>query len=283
MINNINTLQNLPESAGLQTYTDIYLKQSLANLGQRFSLKGDGVQAGEFSIYELFGHEYDEAAHSNAYIKAEVSENKIVLSYYENTESQLPQEVLPIYGSSYYITTEDIELPGTPILNTEYYGNGGIINKYDEKYVVTFSGYDDESNLTEIISEEYKVGSNIIEDAVRFYYSDADDKVKAVRIHTKPYSHTVDNIYVVKIYESNIKSLNDLHSILFDLVDSVVFGNEEKASPKFIVDTLVDNGFLTLSLEDEATYNEDGNQYVHFDSDIKNVNAEYETYINAFA
>ena len=51
MINNINTLQNLPESSGLYTYTDLYLKQSLANLGQRFSVKGDGLNIGEFSIY----------------------------------------------------------------------------------------------------------------------------------------------------------------------------------------------------------------------------------------
>ena len=60
MINNINTLQNLPESSGLSTYTDLYLKQSLANLGQRFSVKGDGLHTGEFSIYDILDIDYDE-------------------------------------------------------------------------------------------------------------------------------------------------------------------------------------------------------------------------------
>ena len=57
MINNINTLQKLAYTGtnkDLQTYSDIYLKQSLSNLGQRFSVKGDGVSIGKFAIYELF-------------------------------------------------------------------------------------------------------------------------------------------------------------------------------------------------------------------------------------
>ena len=77
MINNINTLQNLPESSGLSTYTDLYLKQSLANLGQRFSVKGDGLHTGEFSIYDILDIDYDE-------ILTKVDDNNLSFSYIDS-------------------------------------------------------------------------------------------------------------------------------------------------------------------------------------------------------
>lgn len=54
-ITNINTFQQgIDNSKYLTTYTDIYLKQALANLGQRFSTKGDGISTSSFKIAELF-------------------------------------------------------------------------------------------------------------------------------------------------------------------------------------------------------------------------------------
>ena len=67
MITNINTLQHPTED--LQTVTDVYLKQSLANLGQRFSIKGDGLQTGELNLYEMFLRDYDKAIDEKAYCK----------------------------------------------------------------------------------------------------------------------------------------------------------------------------------------------------------------------
>ena len=67
MITNINTLQHPTED--LQTVTDVYLKQSLANLGQRFSIKGDGLQTGELNLYEMFLRDYDKGIDEKAYCK----------------------------------------------------------------------------------------------------------------------------------------------------------------------------------------------------------------------
>ena len=52
---NINTLQNkIGNSDYMTTYTDVYLKQSLANLGQRLSVKGDGITSDSFSVSDVF-------------------------------------------------------------------------------------------------------------------------------------------------------------------------------------------------------------------------------------
>ena len=73
MITNINTLQHPTED--LQTVTDVYLKQSLANLGQRFSIKGDGLQTGELNLYEMFLRDYDKTMDEKAYCKIVVDKD----------------------------------------------------------------------------------------------------------------------------------------------------------------------------------------------------------------
>lgn len=52
---NVNAFQQgINESEYLTSYTDQYLKQALANLGQRLSVKGDGIKSSFFTLKELF-------------------------------------------------------------------------------------------------------------------------------------------------------------------------------------------------------------------------------------
>ncbi len=52
---NVNSFQNgISKSNYLTSYTDAYLKQSLANLGQRTASKGDSIGFSSFSIQDLF-------------------------------------------------------------------------------------------------------------------------------------------------------------------------------------------------------------------------------------
>ena len=116
MINNINTLQNLPESSGLSTYTDLYLKQSLANLGQRFSVKGDGLHTGEFSIYDILDIDYDENIHRYSYAHinvkteytAESTSYGVTLSYIDNNSDINPIKTIPLEGDLPYKTNDNI-------------------------------------------------------------------------------------------------------------------------------------------------------------------------------
>ena len=60
-IQNINTLQNPIDFSQLSTYSNEYLLQSLANLGQRLSIKGDSIKTRGFSFIQLFANQtYDE-------------------------------------------------------------------------------------------------------------------------------------------------------------------------------------------------------------------------------
>lgn len=52
---NVNAFQNgINKSSYLTSYTDAYLKQSLANLGQRIGAKGDSISFDSFTVQELF-------------------------------------------------------------------------------------------------------------------------------------------------------------------------------------------------------------------------------------
>lgn len=52
---NVNAFQNgINKSSYLTSYTDAYLKQSLANLGQRIGAKGDSISFDNFTVQELF-------------------------------------------------------------------------------------------------------------------------------------------------------------------------------------------------------------------------------------
>ena len=120
MITNINELQNITYGSGLTTYSDLYIKQSLANLGQRYSIKGDGLQNGEFHIYDLLFRDYDEIQNANSIANVKITENEstggvdIVLAYIDNNNII---EQIPLAGLSYYTTSEDIHIDGSPINN----------------------------------------------------------------------------------------------------------------------------------------------------------------------
>ena len=57
---NVNMLQgNIDNTEYLTSYTHIYLKEALANLGQRTGIKGDGISQGMFKANELINNYTD--------------------------------------------------------------------------------------------------------------------------------------------------------------------------------------------------------------------------------
>ena len=55
MISNINGIQNAADIKGLSKYTDEYLVDTLANMGQRSGTKGDGVSYSSFGFGDVLG------------------------------------------------------------------------------------------------------------------------------------------------------------------------------------------------------------------------------------
>lgn len=63
---NINSFESRVSNANyLSNYTDPYLKQSLANLGQRLSTKGDSIKNDSFIISDLFPNYLGDFGQSN--------------------------------------------------------------------------------------------------------------------------------------------------------------------------------------------------------------------------
>lgn len=260
MINNINTLQNLPESSGLSTYTDIYLKQSLANLGQRFSAKGDGLSVGEFSICDILDIKYDENAHKNSYAYINISVDEeygsdnyvISLSYIDNNDIST-KKTIPLLGDLPYSTVENIESKGSPINGVDHYGSGGYIRKLDNEYRTAFAGYDYSGNIKEITIDSFLIDNSIssrLGSGLRFfssYISGNSYKVRALACKLID-----ENKYSFTLYDTNYESLLYFKEFIY----SSVIGDAKNLSTDDILDSLIENNILTV-----YSYQQNGSTY----------------------
>ena len=215
-ITNINTLQKLAYTStgrDLQTYGDLYLKQSLSNLGQRFSVKGDGVATGTFSIYELFdgmpvptpedfhykGKLY--SAYMKGVVKPTDDEYNITLTAYNVGETT--QTTIDLNANNYVVLDEDLYIETTRSHNAEtgdtststpgkeiyYYGKGGIITVNDNTYSVMLGTFDKDKNLLNITVDKYDIANNRLLDGVHINF----DSPGAFSLHRMYYVDSKDN------------------------------------------------------------------------------------------
>lgn len=270
MINNINTLQNLPESSGLSTYTDLYLKQSLANLGQRFSVKGDGLHTGEFSICDILDIDYDENIHKYSYAhinikteyNAESTSYGVTLSYIDNNSNVNPIKTISLEGDFPYKTTENIETKGSPINFIKYYERGGCINKLDDEYRTAFAGYNSSNEIKEITIDSFLINNNYISDrlgsGLRFFSSwngkdiNTGEDLYTIRALSCKLLSARQNEYSFTLYNS---AFNGTFEEFKEFIYNEVIGNSEILTVDDIISSLLENGILTIHLD------KDGNQW----------------------
>ena len=297
MINNINTLQNLPESSGLSTYTDLYLKQSLANLGQRFSVKGDGLNTGEFAIYDILDINYDPEIHQNSYayinIKtehdAESTTYGITLSYVDNKVGVNPIKTISLEGTFPYKTTENIETKGSPINNIKYYESGGFIKKIEDEYSTAFAGYNSSAEIKEITIDSFLTNNNSISDrlgsGLRFFSSwngkdgNGNDTYTLRALSCKLVSAR-QNEYSFTLYDSVYDgTFEEFKKFLYD----EVIGDAENLSPQNVEKSLLENGILKVHLDKDENPWEDkrcncedtATGSVTFNLDTDSLNGDY--------
>lgn len=267
MINNINTLQNLPESSYLSTYTDVYLKQSLANLGQRFGVKGDGLNTDEFAIYDLLDIEYNTYVHSYSYahinVKTKYSGEStyygITLSHIDTKSETNPIKTISLEGTFPYKTTENIDTNGSPINSIKYYEGGGYIRKLDDEYCTAFAGYNDSNEIKEITIDSFIINNKSISDrlgsGIRFFSSwNGKD------------ANTGNDLYTIRALSCKLSSArqNEYYFTLYDVVydgtfkefkqsiyDEVI-GNAESLSPDNVINSLVENNKLKIHLDKDG-------------------------------
>ena len=267
MINNINTLQNLPESSGLSTYTDLYLKQSLANLGQRFSIKGDGLNTGEFSISDILDIDYNKDEHSYSYAHinvnteytAESTSYIITLSYIDNNSESNPIKTISLEGDFPYRTIENIETKGSPINGIKYYEKGGYIKKLDNEYCTAFAGYNSANEIKEITIDSFLINNNSISNrlgsGIRFFISwdGKDAKTRedlyTIRALSCKLASSRQNEYSFTLYDSKYKgTFEEFKEFIFD----EVIGDAKSLSVDNVINSLLENKYINVHLDKDG-------------------------------
>ena len=289
MITNINELQNITYGSGLTTYSDLYIKQSLANLGQRYSIKGDGLQNGEFHIYDLLLRDYDEIQNANSLANVKITENEstggvdIVLAYIDNNNII---EQIPLAGLSYYTTSEDIHIDGSPINNVEYYKSGGIIYKTDDYYTTTFAGVSSNEELVDITCDSFVISNDKVNQIhAGLKIRQTASGLRLYHVYNNPSSHLIDKEYILDIYSfstefTNMKTIYDKLFSKDTTGENIIYGHEKETDPEYIVKSLLDNDYITLiSHIDNVVSNTDDSQYLYFSGgDVSD-----KEYLNMFA
>ena len=222
MINNINTLQtNLTESSKLTTYTDEYLKESLANLGQRFSVKGDGVSLSEFVISDLFKDSNINNI-DNAYACINIKYAGGELNSY-NISLSCNNEVVQLESyndANIYVTEENIITPGSPKNRVSYYNAYSYIQKLDNEYRTAFTGCDTAGNIVETTINNFDIQNNDYSkkllNGLRFFVStsDANSKIKAISCSLQKSENS--SYYSFTVYDTTFDNLDILDTIIYD-------------------------------------------------------------------
>lgn len=272
-ITNINTLQKLAftgTNKDLQTYSDLYIKQSLANLGQRFSIKGDGVSVDKFGIYELFNNlpsptESDFAEGGrlySAYMKATVTTDRndggadIKLTAYIDNE----QHTVSLSEECYTVADSDIEMDGAKVKASynsapiAFYGKNGIISNDNNKYSVMFITYDADKNPLDITIDRYDNATSSIIDGIHIYDFNKSTYITVLTQNDVKYDVTQ---YIV----SNVDMMS-IYNMLLDNVSSPVMSNRRHWKPSDVLSSIkkdlendiVEFGTCTATYDVEAQY-----------------------------
>ena len=315
MLQNVNTMQKLAYMPGepgknLQTYSDLFIKEALANLGQRFSVKGDGVSVSQFKLVELFnGKDLPEPTETNmqtyaynAYIEAKVSKEKCniiihnlgaelspetneVITYFENTLSGAPTISL-INEDKYENNNSYIAIRGAkvksvtkPKENIYYYAKNGIILKKDNVFTTAFLCTNANHTPLEISVEQFDDNNKKLLKAVKIYPYNR----KFLAATYIEYVGGEDKVDVGKVQQFIFNEPNlTLEYIFENYIKSNALASSDY-NPQILIDILLggkneDGEYNTehaLISSQIKYYDEDSNLFDYVDADYSHELGEY--------
>ena len=136
-ISNINNIQDNYDLEQLAGFNKEYILQALANLGQRFSVKGDSVSSGEFAFRDIFESSTDEK-HSDNYI-GRIRKNQQNISFEILNKKTFVVETSESVNNSFNVHIVDsiLEMP-TKINGVKCYDTNSVI-RFDDNNIYTFN------------------------------------------------------------------------------------------------------------------------------------------------
>lgn len=224
---NVNTFQDgISKKDYLLTYTDQYIKQSLANLGQRIGIKGDSITTDTFNVIDLFP-KYTNTDLSNIFVRLtyNISENIVSgeLVTYEGgiikglDKDNNPNSTFTTYNVNNYLTnitsddyySEYFELDN--IINNDvdgYHRDSARIYKNENYYQYSLLGHKrNSSNSSSDYDKEFiceKIGtSNEFEDGFRICIKN-ENTVLNSNDHTLIHEHlALFHLYKNSLYDGD--------------------------------------------------------------------------------
>lgn len=266
-IYDINTIQGDVNTS----YGDEYLKQALANLGQRQGLKGDAIETQTFKISDVIFDSANKIV-PTYYIKGYYDATNDVITYTADDKST-PLLVYTlsdtiegvVLNNLYTLSSENVNLPGT-------YKDCKIIkNTSTNSYYFIGCGIDNEETTSIVVLEFNAHGIDLL-DGLYFEQSEAD---KIIMMHydgasQKEYTGvSLSNIY------PTLKEYTSIDDILNLYVNNIVTLDDNPTNDSSIIEEEHNDNVLTVfkyissvlipeikTLYNDSIYKIDGNGYL---------------------
>lgn len=259
MIHNINGIQNKEDLTNLSKYTDEYLIEALANLGQRLGIKGDGIKYSSFKFSDIIGNtEYNDSEKyigSLYYIEDNDGKTKAIFNIIEknkllvDSQKYITQVYEDVYAS--HIIKDEMSFT-VPVNNIEKYKEGSIILQKNDTFTSILNGKligtdDTDSNNIEVLYTKINDSTQELIEADRAFYLYSDnvgDYYTLIRIVKS--SDSVSPYYMyVKLFNASL------------LPDSLT-GNEDMA----VTYDMFINSFCWEKLNESGILNMANNDYI---------------------
>lgn len=266
-IYDINTIQGDVNTS----YGDEYLKQALANLGQRQGLKGDAIQTQTFKISDVIFDSANKIVPMH-YIKGYYDATNDIITYTADDESTpllvytLSDTIEGLVLSNLYtLSSENVNLAGT-------YKDCKIIkHKSTNSYYFIGQGIDNEETTSIVVLEFDAYGINLL-DGLYFEQVETD---KVIMMHyTDASQREYTGVSLSNIY-STLKEYNSIDDILNLYVNNIVTLDDNTNNDSSIIEEEHNDNVLTVfaymasvlipeikTLYNDAIYKVDGNGYL---------------------
>lgn len=266
-IYDINTIQGDVNTS----YGDEYIKQALANLGQRQGLKGDAIQTQTFKIIDVI-FDSDNKIVPKHYIKGYYDATNDIITYTADDESTpLMTYTLSdtieglVLTNLYTLSSENVNLAGT-------YKDCKIIkNKSTNSYYFIGQGIDTEETTSIVVLEFDEFGINLL-DGLYFEQVETD---KIILMHYSSASQKeYTSVSLSNIYPT-LKEYNSIDDILNLYVNNIVTLDDNPNNDSSIIEEGVNDNVVTVfnylssvlipeikTLYNDTIYKVDGNGYL---------------------
>ena len=288
-IRNVNIIQN-PED--LSYFVKDYTVESLSNLGQRFSIKGDGITSLNFTIKDIFdihnSEEFDKPI-----CKLSSTNNHVYLDVYDSInnygfDSVLYREEILYSKNTALFTDNPIKL-GIRINGVDLYDANSILYVDNNTFVYSNLGVDIEGGNVELNIGRYDLLNNniidylkIVDYAIEISANNEESKTVYYPLFYIEKSDVDDNSYFCWMSLISSDTINAKYGSFSDALE-YIYNNYVKVyyteigviTSADIYDELLEYGFTEYITNELVSYNSETYKGFHY-----NYSDKYSEHIN---